>query len=47
MSRITKRKHVQNEVLEMDWEPPKEDQTIVKILSSKGNNLHEVNEYFH
>ncbi|KAI4463294.1 translation initiation factor-related [Holotrichia oblita] len=30
------------EVLQDDFSPPTENQQIVKILSSKGNNLHEV-----
>lgn len=42
MSRATKRKHVLMEVLQDDYSLPKENQDIVKVLSSRGNNLHEV-----
>ncbi|KAK4887551.1 hypothetical protein RN001_003822 [Aquatica leii] len=42
MSRATKRKHVLMEVLQDDFSPPTEQQQIVKVVSSKGNNLHEV-----
>ncbi|KAJ3646332.1 hypothetical protein Zmor_023924 [Zophobas morio] len=42
MSRKTKRKHVFKEVLEDDMSLPADHQTIVRILSTKGNNLHEV-----
>ncbi|KAI5632035.1 translation initiation factor 1A / IF-1 domain-containing protein [Phthorimaea operculella] len=42
MSKQTKRKHVMNEALWDDYELPKENQSIVKVLKSKGNNLHEV-----
>lgn len=42
MSKVTKRKHVMNEALWDDYELPKENQSIVKVLKSKGNNLHEV-----
>lgn len=42
MSRATKRKHVLLEVLQDDFSPPSENQQIVKVLSSRGNNLHEV-----
>merc|ERR1712189_95380 len=41
MSKATKRKHVTREVLD-DYVIPKEDETIVKILGGRGNNLHEV-----
>merc|ERR1712189_51423 len=40
MSKATKRKHVTREVLD-DYVIPKEDETIVKILGGRGNNLHE------
>ncbi|XP_045480997.1 probable RNA-binding protein EIF1AD [Harmonia axyridis] len=40
MSRATKRKHVLREI--DDYSPPTENQQIVKIVESKGNNLHEV-----
>ncbi|XP_020509024.1 probable RNA-binding protein EIF1AD [Labrus bergylta] len=40
MSQATKRKHVVKEVLG-DFVTPTETQTIVKIISSRGNNLHE------
>ncbi|XP_044254911.1 probable RNA-binding protein EIF1AD [Tribolium madens] len=42
MSRKTKRKHVFKEALDDDLSLPTENQTIVRILSTKGNNLHEV-----
>lgn len=42
MSKTTKRKHVLKEILWDDYELPKENQSVVKVLSSKGNNLHEV-----
>lgn len=42
MSRATKRKHVMMEVLQDDFSHPTPDQQIVKVLSSRGNNLHEV-----
>lgn len=42
MSRATKRKHVLLEVLRDDFSPPNENQQIVRVLSSRGNNLHEV-----
>ncbi|CAH2088261.1 unnamed protein product [Euphydryas editha] len=42
MSKVTKRKHVMNEALWDDYELPKENQSIVKVLKSRGNNLHEV-----
>lgn len=42
MSAATKRKHVMRSVLSEDLEPPKENQDIVKIRASMGNNLHEV-----
>lgn len=42
MSRATKRKHVLLEVLQDDFSHPRDNQQIVKVLSSRGNNLHEV-----
>ncbi|KAL0829590.1 hypothetical protein ABMA28_003100 [Loxostege sticticalis] len=42
MSKVTKRKHVMNEALWDDYELPNENQSVVKVLKSKGNNLHEV-----
>jgi len=42
MSRATKRKHVLMEVLQDDFSLPTENQQIVKVVSSRGNNLHEV-----
>ncbi|XP_042746707.1 probable RNA-binding protein EIF1AD [Lagopus leucura] len=41
MSRATKRKHVTREVLE-EHVVPAPQQRIVRVLSSPGNNLHEV-----
>ncbi|XP_047441950.1 probable RNA-binding protein EIF1AD [Mugil cephalus] len=40
MSQATKRKHVVKEVLG-DFVTPTENQQIVKVISSRGNNLHE------
>lgn len=42
MSRVTKRKHVMKEMLADNFEHPSDHQQIAKVLSSKGNNLHEV-----
>ncbi|XP_064602835.1 probable RNA-binding protein EIF1AD [Liolophura sinensis] len=41
MSKATKRKHVAQEVLE-EFVMPTENQSVVKVVASKGNNLHEV-----
>nr|CAG4645968.1 EOG090X0KPP [Lynceus sp. MCZ IZ 141354] len=43
MSKATKRKHVAKEVLE-DYFLPSEQQTIVRVLEGRGNNLHEVED---
>jgi probable RNA-binding protein EIF1AD len=42
MSRTTKRKHVIKEVLLDDLELPTDKQEVVRVLASRGNNLHEV-----
>lgn len=42
MSRVTRRKHVLKEMMEDDFELPKENQQIVRVVCSRGNNLHEV-----
>lgn len=42
MSRTTRRKHVFKEMMEDDFELPKENQKICKVVASRGNNLHEV-----
>lgn len=42
MSRVTRLKHVQRELDSDDFSLPTEDQKIVRIICSKGNNLHEV-----
>ncbi|CAB3241449.1 unnamed protein product [Arctia plantaginis] len=42
MSEYTKRKYVQLESLRKDFELPKENQSVVKILASRGRHLHEV-----
>lgn len=42
MSRATKRKHVLLEVLQDDFSLPTTQQQIVRVLNSRGNNLHEV-----
>lgn len=44
MSQATKRKHVIKEILHDELTPPTSQQKIVKVLNSKGNNLHEVEE---
>lgn len=41
MSKATKRKHVTKEILE-DYYVPEDDEIIVKIVTGRGNNLHEV-----
>uniref|UniRef100_A0A8C6SPK1 Probable RNA-binding protein EIF1AD n=1 Tax=Neogobius melanostomus TaxID=47308 RepID=A0A8C6SPK1_9GOBI len=41
MSQATKRKHVVKEVLG-DFVTPTENQQIVKVIGSRGNNLHEI-----
>ncbi|XP_030383588.1 probable RNA-binding protein EIF1AD [Scaptodrosophila lebanonensis] len=42
MSHRTRRKHVIKEMMEDDYELPKEQQQIVRVISSRGNNLLEV-----
>ncbi|TMW42054.1 hypothetical protein DOY81_012867 [Sarcophaga bullata] len=42
MSRVTRRKHVLKEMMEDDYELPKGNQQIVRVVCSRGNNLHEV-----
>uniref|UniRef100_A0A182JQH7 Probable RNA-binding protein EIF1AD n=1 Tax=Anopheles christyi TaxID=43041 RepID=A0A182JQH7_9DIPT len=42
MSRVTKIKHVLKEQETDDFDIPKENQQIVRIVASRGNNLHEV-----
>ncbi|XP_023291399.2 probable RNA-binding protein EIF1AD [Lucilia cuprina] len=42
MSRVTRRKHVLKEMMEDDFELPKDNQQIVRVVCSRGNNLHEV-----
>lgn len=41
MSKATKKKHVVREVLD-EFVLPEQNQQIVKVIASKGNNLHEV-----
>eukprot|EP00093_Oithona_nana_P012953 12953.XXX_254734_254110_1 [CDS] Oithona nana genome sequencing. len=43
MSQSTKRKHVTDEVLN-DFELPKDNQKIVRVVAGRGNNLHQVTE---
>jgi len=43
MSSATKRKHVTREV-EQEFNLPEGDQTIVKVVAGRGNNLHEVED---
>ncbi|XP_063700022.1 probable RNA-binding protein EIF1AD [Culicoides brevitarsis] len=42
MSRVNRQKHVLRELDADDFSVPKENQEIVRIVASKGNNLHEV-----
>ncbi|XP_052869655.1 probable RNA-binding protein EIF1AD [Anopheles cruzii] len=42
MSRVTKIKHVLKEQEADEFDVPKENQSIVRIVASRGNNLHEV-----
>lgn len=42
MSRVTRLKHVKREIETDDLSLPTETQQIVRVVSSKGNNLHEV-----
>lgn len=42
MSKVTKRKHVMKEMQDDDFDAPAENQQIVRIVSARGNNLHEV-----
>uniref|UniRef100_A0A182IT34 Probable RNA-binding protein EIF1AD n=1 Tax=Anopheles atroparvus TaxID=41427 RepID=A0A182IT34_ANOAO len=42
MSRVTKIKHVLKEQEADDFDVPKENQRIVRVFASRGNNLHEV-----
>uniref|UniRef100_A0A182N8M1 Probable RNA-binding protein EIF1AD n=1 Tax=Anopheles dirus TaxID=7168 RepID=A0A182N8M1_9DIPT len=42
MSRVTKIKHVLKEQEADEFDVPKENQQIVRIVASRGNNLHEV-----
>nr|CAD7394712.1 unnamed protein product [Timema cristinae] len=44
MSRATKRKHVIKEVWLDNLELPSKDQQVVRIIASRGNNLHEVED---
>lgn len=41
MSKVTKRKHVMKEMQNDDFDPPTENQQIVRIVGTRGNNLHE------
>lgn len=42
MSRVTKLKHIQRELDSDDFSLPTDKQQIVRVVSSQGNNLHEV-----
>ncbi|XP_055546490.1 probable RNA-binding protein EIF1AD [Wyeomyia smithii] len=42
MSRVTKIKHILKEQEADEFDSPKENQTIVRVVASRGNNLHEV-----
>lgn len=42
MSRVRRQKHVLREFDADDFSLPKENQYIVRVVASKGNNLHEV-----
>ncbi|XP_017075131.1 probable RNA-binding protein EIF1AD [Drosophila eugracilis] len=39
---ISRRKHLMKEMMEDDYALPTENQQIVRVVSSRGNNLHEV-----
>ncbi|XP_016925061.2 probable RNA-binding protein EIF1AD [Drosophila suzukii] len=39
---ISRRKHLMKEMMEDDYALPTENQQIARVLSSRGNNLHEV-----
>lgn len=39
---ISRRKHLMKEMMEDDYALPGEQQQIVRVVSSRGNNLHEV-----
>ncbi|KAH8241138.1 hypothetical protein KR032_005498, partial [Drosophila birchii] len=39
---ISRRKHLMKEMMEDDYALPTEQQQIVRVVSSRGNNLHEV-----
>ena len=41
MSKATKRKHVTKELLD-NYDVPTDNQSIVRVLGGRGNNLHEV-----
>lgn len=43
MSKATKKKHVTKEI-EGEFTVPLEDQSIVRIMESRGNNLHQVED---
>ncbi|XP_053695282.1 probable RNA-binding protein EIF1AD [Sabethes cyaneus] len=42
MSRVTKIKHILKEQEADEFDVPKENQSIVRVVASRGNNLHEV-----
>ncbi|KAL1459385.1 hypothetical protein WDU94_011371 [Cyamophila willieti] len=42
MSKATKRKHVQKELLSQDYRVPEDVNYIVKITQNSGNNLHQI-----
>ncbi|XP_065073799.1 probable RNA-binding protein EIF1AD [Ochlerotatus camptorhynchus] len=42
MSRVTRIKHVLKEQETNEFDIPTENQTIVRVIASRGNNLHEV-----
>ena len=42
MSQATKKKHIRREILNESFKLPEPNEYIVKVLSSRGNNLHEV-----
>ena len=44
MSVTTKKKHVERELFE-DFSLPEENQSIVRIVRSRGNNLHQVSSF--
>lgn len=45
MSKATKRKHVQKELLSQEYRVPEDLNNIVKITQNSGNNLHQIENH--